>query len=40
MKEITLCEPVVTIKCTMKHDTVKVMEELAEHLVLNSYQKQ
>ncbi len=33
MKEITLCEPVVTIKSTMKDDTVKVMEELAEKLV-------
>lgn len=33
MKEITLCEPVVTIKSTMKEDTVKVMEELAEKLV-------
>ena len=33
MKEITLCEPVVTIKSTMKDETAKVMEELAEHLV-------
>lgn len=33
MKEITLCEPVVTIKSTMKDDTLKVMEELAEKLV-------
>ncbi len=33
MKEIILCEPVVTIKSTMKDDTLKVMEELAEKLV-------
>lgn len=33
MKEIEICEPVVTIKSTMKEDTVKVMEELAEKLV-------
>ena len=33
MKEITFCEPVVTIKSTMKDETVKVMEELVEHLV-------
>lgn len=33
MKEITICEPVVTIKSTMKVDTLKVMEELAEKLV-------
>ncbi len=33
MKEIEICEPVVTIKSTMKDDTVKVMEELAEKLV-------
>ena len=32
MKEITLCEPVVTIKSTMKDDTLKVMEELAEKM--------
>ena len=33
MKDITICEPVVTIKSTMKEDTLKVMEELAEKLV-------
>ena len=33
MKEITLCDPVVTIKSTMKDDTLKVMEELAKELV-------
>ena len=33
MKEITICEPVVTIKSTMKDDTLKVMEELADKLV-------
>lgn len=33
MKEITFCEPVVTIKSTMKDETVKVMEELAKQLV-------
>lgn len=33
MKEITLCEPVVTMKSTMKDDTLKVMEELAVKLV-------
>ena len=33
MKEITICEPVVTIKSAMKEDTMKVMEELAEKLV-------
>lgn len=33
MKEIEICEPVVTIKSTMKDDTVKVMEELAKQLV-------
>ena len=32
MKDITICEPVVTIKSTMKEDTIKVMEELAEKL--------
>lgn len=32
MKDITICEPVVTIKSTMKEDTVKVMDELAEKL--------
>ena len=33
MKEITICEPVVTIKSAMKEDTLKVMEELACKLV-------
>lgn len=33
MKEIEICEPVVTIKSTMKDDTLKVMEKLAEKLV-------
>ena len=33
MKDITICEPVVTIKSTMKEDTLKVMEELADKLV-------
>ena len=33
MKEITICEPVVTIKSAMKEETLKVMEELAEKLV-------
>lgn len=33
MKEITLCEPIVTIKSTMKDDTLKTMEELVERLV-------
>lgn len=33
MKEITICEPVVTIKSAMKEDTLKVMEELAEKLI-------
>ena len=33
MKAIEICEPVVTIKSTMKDDTVKVMEELADKLV-------
>ena len=32
MKDITICEPVVTIKSTMKEDTMKVMDELAEKL--------
>lgn len=32
MKEITICEPVVTIKSAMKEDTLNVMEELAEKL--------
>ena len=33
MKAIEICEPVVTIKSTMKEDTMKVMDELAEKLV-------
>ena len=33
MKDITICESVVTIKSTMKEDNLKVMEELAEKLV-------
>ena len=33
MKEITICEPVVTIKSAMKEETLKVMQELAEKLV-------
>lgn len=33
MKAIEICEPVVTIKSTMKDDTLKVMEELVEKLV-------
>lgn len=33
MKDITICEPVVTIKSSMKEDNLKVMEELAEKLV-------
>jgi flavorubredoxin len=33
MKAIEICEPVVTIKSTMKEDTLKVMEELAKELV-------
>ena len=33
MKEITICEPVVTIKSTMNGDNLKTMEELAEKLV-------
>ncbi len=32
MKEITICEPVVTIKSTMKEDTIQTMDELAEKL--------
>ena len=32
MKEITICEPVVTIKSSMKEETKKVMEELADRL--------
>ena len=33
MKEITICEPVVTIKSTMKEENLKTMEELAGKLV-------
>lgn len=33
MKEITICEPVVTIKSTMSEDNLKTMEELAEKLI-------
>lgn len=33
MKAIEICDPVVTIKSTMKEDTLKVMEELVEKLV-------
>ena len=33
MKDITICEPVVTIKSTMKEDTVQVMGELADKLI-------
>ena len=33
MREITICEPVVTIKSAMKEETLKVMKELAEKLV-------
>ena len=32
MRDIIVCEPIVTIKSTMKDDTLKVMEELAEKL--------
>ena len=32
MKDVTICEPVVTIKSTVKEDTIRVMEELAEKL--------
>ena len=32
MKEITICETIVTIKSTMKEDTLKSMEEIAELL--------
>lgn len=34
MKEITICEPMVTIKSTMKPETVKAMEEMAEALLM------
>ena len=33
MKEIAICEPVVTIKSTMKEETLKLMAGLAEKLV-------
>lgn len=33
MKAIEICEPVVTIKSSMKEDTLKVMDELAEKLI-------
>ena len=33
MKDITICEPVVTIKSTMSEDNLKTMEELAEKLI-------
>ena len=33
MKDITICEPIVTIKSAMKEDDLKTMEELAEKLV-------
>ncbi len=32
MKDITIAEPIVTIKSTMKEDTLKVMDEVAELL--------
>lgn len=32
MKDITICEPIVTIKSTMKEENLKVMDELAEKL--------
>ena len=33
MKDITICEPIVTIKSTMKESNIKEMEELVEKLV-------
>ena len=33
MKDIIICEPVVTIKSTMSEDNLKTMEELAEKLI-------
>lgn len=33
MKDITVCEPMVTIKTTMNEETVKKLEELAENFV-------
>ena len=32
MKEITICEPVVSIKSTLKEENLRVMEELAQKL--------
>lgn len=37
MKTVTICEPVVTIKSAMNGNTVKAMEELAEHLLNTEY---
>lgn len=33
MKNITLCEPTITIRSTMKENTIQEMEQLAEHLL-------
>ena len=33
MKDVTICEPIVTIKSSMKEDDLKTMEELVEKLV-------
>ena len=33
MKDITICEPIVTIKSTMTDENLKTMEDLAEKLV-------
>ena len=33
MKNITICEPVVTIKSTVKPETITAMEEMAEALL-------
>ena len=33
MKDVTICEPIVTIKSAMKEDDLKTMEELAEKLI-------
>ena len=33
MKNITVVDPVVTIRSTMNDDTVKAMEELADNLL-------
>ena len=35
MKNITICEPVVTIKSTVKPETITAMEEMAEALLAN-----